>query len=219
MQTQLKQQLDAILQSAAQQNHVAGVVAGLTNQDQTIYLNHAGKRDLSSQVDMRDDSVFAIFSTTKAITTTLALQQYENGLLDLDAPARLYLPEIAELQVLQGFGAQNQPLFSAAKNEITTRMLLLHTAGLGYDFFNADYLNLTTHHGYPSVISATKAALKTPLLFEPGSQWQYGANIDWAGLVIEAVGGKRLGTLMQEQIFNPCNSAGFPCITAKRMAV
>lgn len=203
MQTQLKQQLDAILQSATQQNRVAGVVAGLTNQDQTIYLNHAGKRDLSSQVDMRDDSVFAIFSTTKAITTTLALQQYENGLLDLDAPARLYLPEIAELQVLQGFGAQNQPLFSAAKNEITTRMLLLHTAGLGYDFFNADYLNLTTHHGYPSVISATKAALKTPLLFEPGSQWQYGANIDWAGLVIEAVGGKRLGTLMQEQIFNP----------------
>jgi methyl acetate hydrolase len=82
-------------------------------------------------------------------------------------------------------------------------MLLLHTAGFGYDFFNPSYLRLATEHGQPSVITASKAALTTPLLFDPGDEWEYGSNIDWAGLVVESIAGKRLGDVMQERIFEP----------------
>jgi methyl acetate hydrolase len=204
MNTQLKQVLDPILAQVVQgAQPVAGVVAGVTDKDGELYLNHAGQRDIAQQTAMRNDSVFAIFSTTKALTTTIALQQYEQGLLDLDAPAKDYLPEIGELQVLTGFDASGQPQLTAQRQDITTRMLLLHTAGFGYDFFNYDYQKLTAQHGYPSVISASKAALSTPLLFQPGMAWEYGANIDWAGLVTEAVGGKRLGELMQTQLFRP----------------
>ncbi|KAA8731656.1 beta-lactamase family protein [Acinetobacter qingfengensis] len=204
MKQQLKQALDPILQQSIVDNYpVAGVVAGVTDQHDILYLNHAGERDLATHTMMANDSVFAIFSTTKAITTTIALQQYEQGKLDLDAPAWEYLPEIGELKRLQGFDDRGQPVFVNARHEITTRMLLLHTAGMGYDFFNDDYHQLTVRHAYPSIITATKASLKTPLLFEPGTAWEYGSNIDWAGLVTEAVGGKRLGELMQEQIFNP----------------
>jgi methyl acetate hydrolase len=204
MKQQLQQILDPILDQVVNSSHpVAGVVAGVTNRNETLYLNHAGERDISTHTAMTDDSVFAIFSTTKAITTTVALQQYESGLLDLDAPAKEYIPEIGQLQVLNGFDPQGKPILQAPKMDVTTRMLLLHTAGMGYDFFNPEYQKLTSEHGYPSVITSSKASLKTPLLFEPGTQWEYGSNIDWAGLVTEKIGGKRLGQLMQEQIFNP----------------
>ena len=204
MKQQLQQILDPILDQVVNSSHpVAGVVAGVTNRDETLYLNHAGERDISTHAAMTNDSVFAIFSTTKAITTTVALQQYESGLLDLDAPAKEYIPEIGQLQVLHGFDPQGNPILQAPKIDVTTRMLLLHTAGMGYDFFNPEYQKLTSEHGYPSVITSSKASLKTPLLFEPGTQWEYGSNIDWAGLVTEKIGGKRLGQLMQEQIFNP----------------
>lgn len=204
MKQQLQQILDPILDQVVNSSHpVAGVVAGVTNRDETLYLNHAGERDISTHTAMTDDSVFAIFSTTKAITTTVALQQYEEGLLDLDAPAKEYIPEIGQLQVLHGFDPQGKPILQAPKIDVTTRMLLLHTAGMGYDFFNPEYQKLTSEHGYPSVITSSKASLKTPLLFEPGTQWEYGSNIDWAGLVTEKVGGKRLDQLMQEQIFSP----------------
>lgn len=201
---QLAQLLDPILQqSLTGDRPIAGVVAGVTDHQQTIYLQHAGQRDIAQQTAIQDDSVFAIFSTSKAITTTIALQQYEQGLLDLDAPAKEYLPEIAELKVLQGFDQHGQPILHPQQRDITTRMLLLHTAGFGYDFFNADYQRLTAKHGYPSIVSGKKAALQTPLLFQPGSAWEYGANLDWAGLLCEAIGKKRLGELMQAQIFAP----------------
>ena len=152
---------------------------------------------------MTTDSVFAIFSTTKAITGTAALQLVEEGRLDLDAPAKNYAPEIGKLQVLDGFDAAGKPQLRPPKRDVTTRMLLLHTAGFGYDFFNERYNRLAQEHGQPSVITASKAALATPLLFDPGDDWEYGSNIDWAGQVVEGITGKRLGQVMQERIFAP----------------
>ncbi|WP_064078950.1 serine hydrolase domain-containing protein, partial [Prescottella equi] len=128
-------------------------------------------------------TVFAMFSTTKAITGTAVLQCVEEGLLDLDAPASNYLPEIGKLEVIDGFDAQGAPVLRAPRRAITTRMLLLHTAGLGYPFFDETYHRLTVEHGWPSAIT--------------------GSNIDWAGLVVEAVRGERLGDVMSERIFTP----------------
>ncbi|WFS16166.1 serine hydrolase [Rhodococcus aetherivorans] len=184
-----------------------GVVAMLTDRDDVVYSGVAGERAAGSGTAMTADTVFAAFSTTKAITGTAALQCVEEGLLDLDAPAARYVPEIGELQVLEGFGTDGEPLLRAPKRDITTRMLLLHTAGLGYDFFDENYRRLAEGHGQPSVITASKAALRTPLLFDPGERWMYGSNIDWCGLVVEAVRGRRLGEVMRERIFEPLGMA------------
>ncbi|MHD0280584.1 methyl acetate hydrolase AcmB [Rhodococcus aetherivorans] len=184
-----------------------GVVAMLTDRDDVVYSGVAGERAAGSGTAMTADTVFAAFSTTKAITGTAALQCVEEGLLDLDAPAARYVPEIGELQVLEGFGTDGEPLLRAPKRDITTRMLLLHTAGLGYDFFDENYRRLAEEHGQPSVITASKAALRTPLLFDPGERWMYGSNIDWCGLVVEAVRGRRLGEVMRERIFEPLGMA------------
>ena len=126
----------------------------------------------------------------------------EEGNLDLDAPAKNYAPDIGKLQVLDGFDDAGNPKLRAPKQDITTRMLMLHTAGFGYDFFNKHYSHLAEKHGQPSVITSSKKALMTPLLFDPGEKWEYGTNIDWAGQVVEGIRGKRLGEVMQERIFS-----------------
>jgi len=204
MSDNLKSSTDAILNRVVSGNPaVPGVVAMVTDRTTNIYEGAAGKRVLGQDADMTTDSVFAIFSTTKAITGTAALQLVEEGKLDLDAPAKKYAPDIGKLQVLDGFDAAGKPKLRAPKRDITTRMLLLHTAGFGYDFFNENYNRLAQQHGQPSVITSSKAALNTPLLFDPGDEWEYGSNIDWAGQVVEGVAGKRLGDVMQERIFKP----------------
>lgn len=182
---------------------VPGVVAAITGRDGLVYEGASGQRTLGQTGEMTTDSVFALFSATKAITATAVLQLVEEGRLDLDAPARDYLPMIGEQQVLEGFDSDGSPRLRPPKNPITTRMLLLHTAGFGYEFFNEHYNRLAREQGLPGIISGSLAALQTPLLFEPGEQWEYGSNLDWAGLVVEAITGQRLGEVMQQRIFEP----------------
>ena len=204
MTSDLKTACDAVLQRVVSGHpRVPGVVAMATDRNGTIYEGAAGQRVLGQEAPMTTDSVFAIFSTTKAITGTAVLQLVEEGRLDLDAPAKSYAPEIGKLQVLEGFDAAGKPKLRPPKRDVTTRMLLLHTAGLGYDFFNEAYHRLAKEHGQLSVITASKAALTTPLLFDPGDDWEYGSNIDWAGQVVEGVTGKRLGEVFEERIFKP----------------
>ncbi|MEV3975367.1 serine hydrolase domain-containing protein [Streptomyces sp. NPDC050698] len=199
-----KQRLDDVLARATQgADRVPGVVAMITDREGNIYEGAAGERTLGYGVPMTLDTTFALFSTTKAITGTAVLQCVEEGLLDLDAPAATYVPDIGELKVLDGFDAGGNPVLREPKRDITTRMLLLHTAGFGYDFFNESYNRLSQEHGQPSVITCSKAALTTPLLFDPGEKWEYGTNIDWAGQVVESIRGQRLGDVMRERIFEP----------------
>ena len=204
MSSNLKTAADGILHKVVSAKPgVPGVVAMATDRNGIIYEGAAGKRTQGQAADMTTDSVFAIFSTTKAITGTACLQLVEEGKLDLDAPAKKYAPDIGKLQVLDGFDAAGNPKLRAPKRDVTTRMLLLHTAGFGYDFFNEQYNRLATQHGQPSVITASKKAINTPLLFDPGDHWEYGSNIDWAGQVVEGITGKRLGEVMLERIFKP----------------
>ncbi len=199
-----KANADAVLNRlVTSEPRVPGVVAVATDRERNIYEGAAGKRRLDRDANMTTDTVFAIFSTTKAITGTAALQLVEEGKLDLDAPARNYAPDVAKLQVIEGFDDKGEPRLRAPKREITTRMLLLHTAGLGYDFFNETYDRLAQEKGQPSVITASKKALMTPLLFDPGDKWEYGSNLDWTGQVIEGVAGKRLGDVFKTRIFEP----------------
>ena len=200
----LKSAADGVLnRSTSGVLRVPGVVAMATDRRGNIYEGASGVRDLGTGSAMTTDTIFAIFSTTKAVTGTACLQLVEDGKLDLDAPAKNYAPAIAKLQVLEGFDDSGQPMLRLPKRDVTTRMLLLHIAGFGYDFFNATYNRLAKEHGQPSVVTATRAALQSPLLFDPGERWEYGSNIDWAGQVVEGITGKRLGEVFAERIFAP----------------
>ncbi|HEX5078004.1 MAG TPA: serine hydrolase domain-containing protein [Geminicoccaceae bacterium] len=219
MNENLRPAADRVLQKVVSgKAPVPGVVAIATDRNGNIYEGAAGKRMLGGTADMTTDTVFAIFSTTKALTGTACLQLVEDGKLDLDAPAKNYAPEIGKIQVLEGFDSAGKPKLRPPKRDVTTRMLLLHTAGFGYDFFNEKYNRLAEEHGQPSVITSSKASITTPLLFDPGDDWEYGCNIDWAGQVVEGIAGKRLGEVMRERIFEPLGmtSSGFTLTPSMR---
>lgn len=204
MSAKLTKTEDSVLKGVVESDpRVPGVVAIATNREGNIYEGAAGKRMLGEQADMTTDTVFAIFSCTKAITGTAAMQLVEEGKLDLDAPAKTYAPDIAKAQVLEGFDAKGKPILRKPKRDITTRMLMLHTAGFGYEFFNQKLTDYAAKTGQKSVITSEKAALSAPLLFDPGDDWEYGINMDWCGQVIESIRGKRLGQVMKERIFEP----------------
>ena len=204
MTTKLKPLADGILQrTVSAAGGAPGVVAMATDRTANFYEGCAGRRQLDSEQPMTTDSVMAIFSTTKALTGTAVMQLIEEGGLRLDDPAKQYVPEIAEIQVLDGFDASGKPKTRAPKRDITVNDLMLHTAGFCYEFFSHDDLKYRTAKDIPTVVSSSFASIRTVLLHDPGERWTYGVNIDWLGRIVEKLRGKRLGAVMKERIFEP----------------
>jgi len=199
----LKKQADQLLSAAVADGAVPGVVALATNAEGTYYEGGFGERIQGDGVEMTPDTVVWLASMTKAITGAAAMQLVEQGKFDLDAPASHVLPELAERQVLEGFDDAGQPVLRPAEGEITLRQLLTHTSGFVYDIWNPDlvkYFELTQN---PGIISCMNAALDIPLAFDPGSRWDYGIGIDWAGKMIEAASGQSLGAYFRDNLFAP----------------
>src|SRR6516164_11399094 len=195
--------VDSLLRTAAEAGDVPGVVATATNREGTIYEGGFGSRVLGEPAEMSPDTVVWIASMTKALTGTAAMQLVEQGKLELDAPASNVLPELGEAMVLEGFDENGQPRTRAPKRPITLRHLLTHTAGFAYEFWNADVVSYQQVKGLPPIISCENATLTLPLLFDPGERWEYGINIDWAGKMVEAVSGKKLGEYLSDYLFSP----------------
>ncbi|MFW0789047.1 serine hydrolase domain-containing protein [Gordonia sp. CPCC 205333] len=200
--------LDPVVRAACDgpetgEGRVPGVVAGVTTDTETVYLSASGQRALDTDAAMSTDTVFGIFSTTKAITATTALALVDDGILDLDAPADTYLPELAGIKVIEGFDEAGNQQLRPARSVPTTRQLLTHTSGLGYAFYSDRYLRLANDFGVPDIATCKRASIQTPLLFDPGTDWLYGTGLDWTGLIIEAIAGARLGEVMTERIFAP----------------
>jgi methyl acetate hydrolase len=213
--TGLKEALDDVLAATVaghdQYDGAPGVIAMATDRKGNIYEGAAGVRELGKDQPMTTDTVVNLWSTTKAITGAAVMQLVEEGKIGLDDPAKKFAPEIANIQVLEGFDAAGEPKLRAPKSDITVRQLLLHTAGFGYDFFSEDLIKYGEKRNVPSVATSTVASITSALLFDPGERWEYGCNIDWAGKVVENVTGKRLGEVFRERIFKPLgmNDTGF----------
>ena len=199
----LSSSADALLQQGVADGAAAGVVAAATTADDTIYEGGFGERVIGGGVAMTPDTVGWIASMTKAITGAAAMQLVEQGKLDLDAPAGIVVPHLGEVGVLAGFGDDGQPQTRPPTTPITLRHLLTHTSGYVYEIWNADILRYQEATGTPQITTCENKALTTPLVFDPGERWEYGIGIDWAGKMVEAVGGQRLGAYMKANLFEP----------------
>ena len=180
-----------------------GVVAGVTTASETVYLDACGPRTAGESEALSTDAVLALYSVTKSLTATLALQLAQDGALDLDAPSSEYAAELADLGVLDGFDESGTPLTRPVRSAPTLRQLLTHTAGFAYTFLDEEQQRVVAARHLPDIATAKRESLDTPMLFEPGSKWEYGVNLDWAGLVIEAATGRRLGEVMTERLLAP----------------
>lgn len=188
------------LRDSMSRHKIPCVAAVVATADKTIYSGAFGKRDTHSGVEVKPDSIFAIASMTKAITATAALQLVEKGKVQLHEPVSKYLPQLAKLDVIAGFDAAGKPQLRPATKAVTLHHLLTHTSGFAYDTWDESMMKYNTQHGGPS--AGTVAPL-TPLIFEPGTRWQYGTSMDWAGRLVEAVSGLTLEQYFQNNILQP----------------
>jgi methyl acetate hydrolase len=203
--------VDAALRAAVDARDVPGVVAMATTDKGPIYEAAFGTRDLGKGPAMTPDTVFRIASMTKAVTCVAAMQLVEQGKLSLEGPLPEVDKAINDPQVLDGFDAAGAPRLRPAKRPITLRHLLTHTAGFSYETWDANTVRYVKASGMPSTATGKVAALRLPLVFDPGERWEYGINIDWVGRIVEAVSGKPLDVYFRDHVFAPLgmNDTGF----------
>jgi methyl acetate hydrolase len=198
----LNQTVDSLLAGAVASGDVPGVVAMATEGTSLLYQGAFGQRVLGGP-QMTLDTVVWIASMTKAITGAGAMQLVEQGKLDLDAPASRWVPELASVQVLEGFDTSGAPRLRAPRRPITLRHLLTHTAGYGYPVWSEALKRFHEVQDLPATSTCRNASLRAPLLFDPGERWNYGINLEWAGKIIEAVSGERLSAYLAQNLFEP----------------
>ena len=194
--------MDQVLGAAVTAGKVPGVVAAAANRDGIFYQGAFGKRRLSEDTAMTNDTVFRIFSMTKAIATTAAVQLIERGDLALDTPVEEIIPDWKHKVVLEGFDGDT-PITRAPKTKATIRHLATHTSGLAYEIWNPDIAKYLEVTGVQSIIGCARDGLNYPLVSDPGTRWEYGIGIDWLGRVVEEVSGQSLRDFCKENIFDP----------------
>jgi CubicO group peptidase (beta-lactamase class C family) len=181
-------ELDALLRAAVDQKRVPGVVAMVAMPEGAVYEASAG---------LSKDTLFSIASMTKPVTSVAVMQLVEAGSLKLDDPVATYLPELAKPQVLEA--GKLRP----ARNPITVRHLLTHTSGFGYEFMNRDLSRYVTDAKLPGIMAGGDGYLRAPLLFDPGTHWEYGISVDWLGKLVEKVSGQSLEAYFRAKILDP----------------
>ncbi len=155
------------------------------------------------------DSVYRIYSMTKPVVAAAVVALVERGSLSLADPVAKFVPEFSRLEVLVEDNGQREPA-----RTMTVAHLLTHSNGLGNSWANTKVAPLYREAGLvaaqwmydPKIggLAGFAERLGTlPLLFQPGSDWEYGYGLDIAGLVIERVSGQRLGQFLQQQFFAP----------------
>jgi methyl acetate hydrolase len=194
--------IDTAFRNATGAAHIPGVVAMAAAGDDILYEGVFGSRHLGDGQAMSRDTVFRIASMIKVITSVAAMQLVEQERIKLDEPVPGIDPLLAAPQVLEGYDAAGAPEVQPASRPITLRHLLTHTAGFTYRLWDAQALHY--QHACGALPARKRTALPNlPLMFEPGTRWQYGTNIDWVGKIVEMVSGERLDVYFHNHILGP----------------
>lgn len=191
-----------IMNRLIEDKKIAGGTVLVARNGKLMFQETYGLRNLDGKLPVERDTIFRIYSMSKAITSAAALMLVDEGRLELDAPVAKYLPAFAEMKVVDGEAER------AAKSPIAVKDLFLHTSGITYGkpdgspteklFEAVDVLDM------PSDLALMSTKLgQIPLEFDPGTQWKYGASIDVLGYLVQKVSGQPLDVFLKERIFEP----------------
>ena len=206
-------QLNAMLTPALQRfidgKVYAGFSAAVWQGDAPVYQHLFGLHDPETGAPWREDAIVRIYSMSKPITGALMASLWDRGLWDIDDPVAKYLPEFAEMRVYV------DPTHTAPQSgPMTLRHLFTHTAGLSYGFdpetnpVDAIYRASPLIEYYegrwtPTLAEFVAVLAQQPLLFQPGSAYNYSFATDVLGRVAEVIGGRPFGALLQDTLFGP----------------
>ena len=202
--------IDRHLARYVDDGRLAGWQVHVTRRGHTAHSSVYGSRDLEAGLPVEQDTLWRIYSMTKPVTAVAFMQLYEQGLVRLNDEVSRWLPEFADMRVLVGGNAE-QPKTVPATEPMRVWHLLTHTAGLTYAFTRSSVLDemyrargadqLVDWDADLTELCSRWASL--PLLFEPGTGWNYSVATDVLGRVVEVVAGQRLDEVFAERIFAP----------------
>jgi CubicO group peptidase (beta-lactamase class C family) len=204
-----------------------GWLAVVTRHGKIAHVASSGHRDVEASLPVELDTVWRIYSMTKPVTSVAAMMLYEEGAFDLNDPISRWLPEFAEPRVYVK-GSALRPVTEPATEPIRVWHLLTHTSGLTYGFHHAHpidaiYRAAGYEWGTPpglDLAGCSEAWAGFPLVFQPGSEWNYSVSTDVLGRLVEVVSGQSLDEFFAERIFGPLGmtDTGFWTEDVERLA-
>ncbi len=217
--------LDRYFARYVDEGRLPGWALLVTRRGQAVHRSTYGYRDLARRTPITTDTLFRIYSMTKPITAVAALMLYEEAAFDLLDPLETYLPAFADARVYLG-GPPERPITRPATEPIRLWHLFTHTAGLTYGAnrtspVDAMYRAAGFELDPPAELDLAACAqvwAGLPLLFDPGSAWNYSVATDVLGRVVEVISGMSLADFFRDRIFTPLGMAdtGFAVPQAHR---
>lgn len=204
--------VERLIEESIAADKIKGSVALIARDGKIVYHRAFGLADAESGTSMTPDTIFRIASMTKAVTTVAAMMLYEQGRFQLNDPVSKFLPEFADMRVITEVTEEGRIAGTAAANTpIRIVDLLAHTSGISYPFIESPLQQQYVDAGIIDGLTASRMRLadqmsllsRQPLLFEPGSSFAYGLNIDVAGYLVEVVSGQALDEFFLEHITGP----------------
>jgi CubicO group peptidase (beta-lactamase class C family) len=182
----------------------------VVHRDDETHVEYSGRRDLEADLPVEEDTLWRIYSMTKPITSVAAMMLWEEGHFELKDPVSRWLPEFADMRVFRG-GAMAKVVTEPAREPIAIWHLLTHTSGLTYGFHHANpvdalYRAAGFEWGSPpgmDLEACCGAWAELPLLFQPGSEWNYGVSTDVLGRVVEVISGQPLDEFLAARVLAP----------------
>jgi CubicO group peptidase (beta-lactamase class C family) len=187
-----------------------GFLVTVARHGRLVHVGRYGHRDVEAGLPVETDTRWRIYSMTKPITSVAAMMLYEEGAFELSDPIARWLPEFAETRVYVAGSAQ-KPVTAPQTEPIRVWHLLTHTSGLTYGFHHAhpvDAMYRAAGHEWGTPAGADCAEVcrqwaAIPLVFQPGSEWNYGVSTDVLGRLVEVLSGQPLDEFLQQRIFTP----------------
>jgi len=167
-----------------------------------------GHADKEAAIQLREDHIFRMFSSTKLVTSCAVLLLVEEGKVRLDDPIEKYLPALAQMQVLR-MGATRIDDVEPANTPITIQHLMTHTSGLSYGIFDPGSLLFDAYnkalplHPGKTLSEMVETLAMLPLSFQPGTRWEYSVATDVLARLVEVGSGESFGAFLKRRIFDP----------------
>ncbi|HEX8665551.1 MAG TPA: serine hydrolase domain-containing protein [Beijerinckiaceae bacterium] len=223
--------LDAALKAEVERGRLPGAVVAVARRGRLVHYEAYGHVDPAAKTTMPRDGIFAIASMTKPFVGTAIMMLLEEGKLALNDPIERHLPELGNRRVAtldETAPANGQLATVPARRPVTILDLARHTSGITYGGRGTT----PVHKMYPASSNWAgenltgaeflKQLAAAPLLYQPGTVWDYSLSIDVLGLVVEKVSGKPLSAFLQERLWRPLGmkDTGFvvPASSASRLA-
>ncbi|WP_426571381.1 serine hydrolase domain-containing protein [Aquihabitans sp. McL0605] len=203
--------LDAVLHRYVDDGRLPGVQTLISRRGQLVHRDRYGWTDVEAGAEVRDDTLYRIFSMTKPITSVALMMLFEEGHFLLEDPISTWLPDFAAMEVWTG-GTADAPETAPSATPITVRHVLTHTSGLTYGFQYAHPVDeLYRRQGLGDfaqtpdydTTEAMRRVASLPLQFEPGTRWNYSMSTDVCGALVERMSGLTLDEFFRTRILEP----------------